>query len=72
MRHTAVRDTRLSAGREKEDVTLQYDFKNLQCCPVPQRIQYKVLFLTHKALHNQAPSYLTDLLQAIPSTQHQH
>ncbi|XP_075963092.1 uncharacterized protein LOC142966290 [Anarhichas minor] len=35
--------------------------QNLHWLPVPQRIQYKIL-LTHKALHNQAPSYLTDLL----------
>ena len=36
--------------------------QNLHWLPVPQRIQFKILLLTHKALHNQAPSYLTDLL----------
>ena len=36
--------------------------QKLHWLPVPQRIQFKVLLLTHKALHNQAPSYLTDLL----------
>ncbi|XDV31632.1 hypothetical protein PO909_002599 [Leuciscus waleckii] len=36
--------------------------KNLHWLPVPQRIQFKILLLTHKALYNQAPSYLTDLL----------
>ena len=34
------------------------------CCTVPvsQYILFKILLLTHKALHNQTPSYLTDLL----------
>ncbi|XP_075934503.1 uncharacterized protein LOC142934035 isoform X2 [Anarhichas minor] len=36
--------------------------QNLHWLPVPQRIEYKILLLTHKALHNQAPSYLTNLL----------
>lgn len=35
--------------------------KNLYWLPVPQKIQFKVL-LTQKALHNQAPHSLTDLL----------
>ncbi|CAL9690879.1 unnamed protein product [Knipowitschia caucasica] len=36
--------------------------KQLHWLPVPYRIQYKVLLLTYKSLHNLAPSYLTDLL----------
>ncbi|XP_046873364.1 uncharacterized protein LOC124465555 [Hypomesus transpacificus] len=36
--------------------------QKLHWLPVPQRIHFKVLLLTHKALHNQAPRYLTDLL----------
>ena len=36
--------------------------QNLHWLPIPQRIQYKVLLLTHKALHYQARSYLPDLL----------
>jgi len=31
--------------------------------PVSQPVQFKVLLLTHKALQNQAPSFLADLLQ---------
>uniref|UniRef100_UPI00358F988E uncharacterized protein n=1 Tax=Myxine glutinosa TaxID=7769 RepID=UPI00358F988E len=34
----------------------------LHWLPIPQRIQYKILLLTYKALHNLAPSYLADLL----------
>ncbi|XP_078272170.1 uncharacterized protein LOC144602922 [Rhinoraja longicauda] len=34
----------------------------LHWLPIPQRIQYKILLMTYKALHNLAPSYLTDLL----------
>ena len=34
----------------------------LHWLPVPQRIEYKVLLLTFKALHNQAPVYLQELL----------
>ncbi|XP_062864364.1 uncharacterized protein LOC134326089 [Trichomycterus rosablanca] len=42
--------------------------QKLHWLPVAQRIQFKILLFTHKALHNQAPSYLTDLLhQHIPS-----
>lgn len=36
--------------------------QNLHWLPVPYRIKFKILLLTHKALHNQAPSYLKDLL----------
>lgn len=34
----------------------------LHWLPIPQRIQYKLLLLTFKALRNLAPSYLSDLL----------
>ena len=36
--------------------------KRLHWLPVNFRISYKLLLLTYKALHNQAPQYLTDLL----------
>uniref|UniRef100_A0A671YR52 Reverse transcriptase domain-containing protein n=1 Tax=Sparus aurata TaxID=8175 RepID=A0A671YR52_SPAAU len=36
--------------------------QHLHWLPIPYRINFKLLLLTHKALHNQAPSYLTDLL----------
>ncbi|XP_033827891.1 uncharacterized protein LOC117375687, partial [Periophthalmus magnuspinnatus] len=34
----------------------------LHWLPVPQRIHFKILLITFKALHNLAPPYLTDLL----------
>ncbi|KAK0151579.1 hypothetical protein N1851_007117 [Merluccius polli] len=36
--------------------------QNLHWLPITHRIQFKILLLTHKALNNQAPSYLSDLL----------
>ena len=36
--------------------------KELHWLPVKQRIQYKILLLTYKALHGKAPAYLTQLL----------
>ena len=37
--------------------------KQLHWLPVSQRIDYKILFLTYKALNGQAPSYITELLK---------
>ena len=37
--------------------------KDLHWLPVQQRIQYKILTLTFKALHNLAPFYIKNLLQ---------
>ena len=34
----------------------------LKDLPVEQRIEYKVLFLTYKVLHNKAPAYISQLL----------
>ncbi|XP_045906087.1 uncharacterized protein LOC123971372 [Micropterus dolomieu] len=50
----------LTTTRTRDNITLV--LQNLHLLPVPQRIPYKILLLTHKALHNKAPSYLTDLL----------
>ncbi|KAF7658533.1 hypothetical protein LDENG_00011550 [Lucifuga dentata] len=35
----------------------------LHWLPVPYRIDFRILLLTFKALHNLAPTYLMDLLQ---------
>uniref|UniRef100_A0A8C7YRZ5 Reverse transcriptase domain-containing protein n=1 Tax=Oryzias sinensis TaxID=183150 RepID=A0A8C7YRZ5_9TELE len=37
--------------------------QDLHWLPIDQRIKFKVLLITFKALHNLAPPYLTDLLQ---------
>ena len=42
--------------------------KVLHWLPVKQRIQFKVLTLTWKALHNEAPQYITDLLIPLSHT----
>ncbi|XP_029929809.1 LOW QUALITY PROTEIN: uncharacterized protein LOC115374818 [Myripristis murdjan] len=36
--------------------------QQLHWLPIPQRIHFKILLLTYKALHNQAPCYLTNML----------
>ncbi|XP_041959638.1 uncharacterized protein LOC121718626 [Alosa sapidissima] len=36
----------------------------LHWLPVTQRVQFKILLLTYKALHNLAPNYITDLLES--------
>ena len=38
-------------------------YPNLHWLPVSQRINYKILLLTYKALNGQAPSYITELLE---------
>ena len=48
--------------------TRKYDhikpvLKQLHWLPVSQRIDYKILFLTYKALNGQAPIYITELLE---------
>ena len=48
--------------------TKKYDhikpvLKQLHWLPVNQRINYKILLLTYKALNGQAPSYITELLE---------
>ena len=37
--------------------------KELHWLPITQRINFKILLLTFKALHNMAPTYITDLLK---------
>ena len=37
--------------------------KQLHWLPVSKRLEYKILLLAFKALHNQGPSYITDLLE---------
>lgn len=39
--------------------------KKLHWLPIKQRISYKILLLTYKALHSLAPKYITDLLHPL-------
>ena len=53
--------------------TKKYDhikpvLKQLDWLPVSQRIDYKILLLTYKALTGQAPGYITDLLKPYTQT----
>ena len=48
-------------GRKYEHITPL--LKELHWLPVEQRIVFKILLLTFKALHNLSPSYIRDLLQ---------
>ena len=44
--------------------------KDLHWLPVSERIEYKVLLLTYKALHGEAPRYITNLIRRyVPSRQ---
>ena len=37
--------------------------KDLHWLPIPARLEFKILLLTYKCLHNQGPSYLCELLE---------
>ena len=37
---------------------------SLHWLPVPQRITFKVLLITFKALHNEAPGYIADMIES--------
>lgn len=54
-------------SRCKKDDPIDNILFELHWLPVKYRIDFKILILVYKALHNQAPSYITDLLkQYIP------
>jgi len=49
-------------------LTRKYDnirpvLRDLHWLPVVQRVKYKILLLTYKALHEQAPGYISDLIE---------
>ena len=58
IQNSAARMVTLS--RKHEHITPILE--KLHWLPVVHRIDFKVLMLTHKCLHDQAPAYLTDLL----------
>ena len=49
--------------RNKKFDHIKRVLKRLHWLPVNQRINYKILLLTYKALNGQAPSYSTELLE---------
>ena len=44
--------------------------RDLHWLPVKLRIQYKILLITFKALHNLAPAYVKELITVKPSTKY--
>jgi len=52
---------RLYSGRRKYDHITPLLRDELHWLPISARIDYKIAVLTYKALHNQAPKYLTDM-----------
>ncbi|XP_061765110.1 uncharacterized protein LOC133558054 [Nerophis ophidion] len=58
IQNSAARLLTHTTSREHITPVLQ----KLHWLPVPHRIHFKILLLTHKSLHNQAPCYLTNLL----------
>ena len=65
----AVQDAtaKMIMGKGKYDHTTPI-LKDLHWLPVKSRIQFKVLLLTYKCLHDQAPQYLKDLIVPYEST----
>ena len=49
--------------RPKRNASVTEICKQLHWLPVPQRAEYKVLTLVYKALHGEAPAYLSSMLQ---------
>lgn len=58
---------RIITGTKKYD-HIKPVLKQLHWLPVNQRINYKILLLTYKALDGQAPSYVTELLEPYAPT----
>ncbi|XDV51162.1 hypothetical protein PO909_020089, partial [Leuciscus waleckii] len=58
----------LTHTRSREHITPV--LQQLHWLPVHYRIQYKLLLLTYKSLHNLAPPYLTELLEQHQPTRH--
>ena len=58
---------RLIARRRKFDHITPV-MKELHWLPISQRIIYKILLITYKALNGLAPSYIRDMLQPLKST----
>jgi len=58
---------RLIFGAKKHG-HVKHDLRDrLQWLPVPQRVQFKLCLLTHKALHGLASSYIADLCRPVTS-----
>ena len=54
--------------RNKKSDRITPVMKRLHWLPIKQRIVYKILLITYKALNGLAPSYICDMLQPLKST----
>ena len=59
MQNTAAR----IVTRTKKYEHISPVLKDLHWLPVANRIKFKILTLTYKCLHNQAPTYLSDMIE---------
>ena len=62
---------RLTLGMKKHD-HITPALKKLHWLPVEQRIMFKILCLTFKALHGLAPGYIADLIKPYSPTRALH
>ncbi|XP_022796953.1 uncharacterized protein LOC111335335 [Stylophora pistillata] len=53
---------RLIVGARRSDHMTPI-LRDLHWLPIPARLEFKILLLTYKCLHNQGPSYLRELLK---------
>ena len=64
VQHSAAR--LVSKPNRSEDITSVLE--DLHWLQIPERIKFKVLLLTYKALHGEAPNYILDLLRTYKPT----
>ena len=57
---------RLVLGNESREENSKENLKKLHWLPVKYRIEFKIICLVHKCIHNQAPDYLRNLLISLP------
>ena len=57
---------RLVFGNERREENSKENLKKLHWLLVKYRIEFKIICLVHKCIHNQAPDYLKNLLISLP------
>ena len=60
---------RLITKKKKYD-SISDDLIDLHWLPVEQRIDFKILVLTYKAIHHQSPDYISSMLQLRTDSRH--
>ena len=56
--------------RKRKYDHISYDLIELHWLPVEQRIDFKILVLTYKAIHHQSPDYISSILQLWTDSRH--